>query len=104
VEHLEKCKAQWRMTPPEEWTHNFIHTLKGIRRNWYIDQNMHRGTTEWTSLQQNFVVAFSFEHENPNIDSALKLIQGMIFINELEVEIMIEHQQQNRQKVKELLS
>jgi hypothetical protein len=75
VEHLEKCKAQWRMTPPEEWPHHFIHTLEGIPGNWYIDQEMRRGTTEWTTLQQNFVVTFSFEHENPNMDSTLKLIQ-----------------------------
>jgi hypothetical protein len=47
---------------------------------------------------------FSFEHENPNMDSALKLIQGMIFINEPEVEVMTEYQRQNRQTIKELLS
>jgi hypothetical protein len=104
VEHLEKCKTQWRMTPPEEWPHHFIHTLEGIPGNWYIDQEMRRGTTEWTGLQQNFVVTFSFEHENPNIDSTLKLIWGVIFIDEPEVEIMTEYQQQNRQTVKELLS
>jgi hypothetical protein len=104
VEHLEKCKTQWRMTPLEEWPHHFIHTLEGIPGNWYIDQEMRRGTTKWTGLQQNFVVTFSFEHENPNIDSTLKMIWGMIFIDEPEVEIMIEYQQQNRQTVKELLS
>jgi hypothetical protein len=104
VEHLEKCITQWRMTPPEEWPHHFIHTLEGIPKNWYIDQEMHRGTTEWTTLQQNFVVTFSFEHENPNIDSALKQIRGVIFIDEPEVELMTEYQQQNRQTVKELLS
>jgi hypothetical protein len=92
------------MTPPEEWPHHFIHTLEGIPGNWYIDQEMRRGTTEWTGLQQNFVVTFSFEHENPNIDSTLKLIRGVIFFYEPEVEIIIEYQQQNRQTVKELLS
>jgi hypothetical protein len=92
------------MTPPEEWPHHFIHTLEGIPENWYVDQEMHRGTTEWTTLQQNFVVTFSFEHENPNIDSTLKKIKGVIFIDEPEVELMTEYQQQNRQTVKELLS
>jgi hypothetical protein len=71
-EHLEKCITQWRMTPPKEWPHHFIHTLEGILENWYVDQEMHRGTTKWTTLQQNFVVTFSFEQENPNIDSTLK--------------------------------
>jgi hypothetical protein len=79
------------MKPLEEWPHKFIHALEGIPGNWYIDQEMHIGTTEWTGLQQNFVVTFSFKHENPNIDSALKLIQGVIFVDEPEVEIMKEY-------------
>jgi hypothetical protein len=102
--HLEKCRTLWRMTPPEEWPHHFIHTLEGIPTNWYIDQELRRGTTDWTILQQNFTVTFSFEHENPNIDSTLKQIRGVIFIKEPEVELMTEDQQQNRQTVKELLS
>jgi hypothetical protein len=104
TKHLEKCRTQWRMTPPEEWPHHFIHTLEGIPENWYVDQEMRRGTTEWTALQLNFVVTFSFEHENPNIDSTLKQIKGVIFIDESEVELMTEYQQQNKQTVKELLS
>jgi hypothetical protein len=82
TEHLEKCRTLWRMTPPEEWPHHFIHTLEGIPTNWYVDQELHRGTAEWTTLQQNFIVTFSFEHENPNIDSTLKQIRGVIFIKE----------------------
>ena len=78
--------------------------MEGIPGNWYIDQEMCRGTTEWTRLQQNFVVTFSFEHENPNIDSVLKLLRGVIFFDETEVEIIKKYQQQNRQIVKELLS
>jgi hypothetical protein len=92
------------MTPPEEWPHHFIHTLEGILGNWYIDQEMSRGTTEWRNLQHKFVVTFSFEHKNPKIDSTLKQIQGVIFVDEPEVEIMIEYQQQNRQTFKKLLS
>jgi hypothetical protein len=45
-----------------------------------------------------------FEHENPNIDSTLKQIRGVIFIKEPKVELMIEDQQQNKWTVKELLS
>jgi hypothetical protein len=65
---------------------------------------MCRGTTEWKTIQQNFVVNLSFEYENPNIDSTLKHKRGVIFINELEVEIITEYQRKNRKKVKELLS
>jgi hypothetical protein len=50
------------------------------------------------------VIDFSFEHENPMIDSSMKLIHGIIFFEEREVEIIIEYQQQNRQTIKELLS
>ena len=56
-----------------------------IRRNSkndYVDLELHRGTAKWKALQQNFIVTFSFEHENPNIDSSLKLIWGMILIDE----------------------
>ena len=38
------------------------------------------------------------------MDSRLKQIRGAIFIQELEVELIIEYQQYNRQAVKELLS
>ena len=92
------------MTPPHEWPHHFIHTLEGIPTNQYVDQELRKGTVEWTSLQQNFIVTFSFEHENPNIDLALKQIRGVIFVDEPQVYLMTEYQQQNRQTVKELLS
>jgi hypothetical protein len=62
--------------------------LEGIPKNWYVDQEMHRGTTECIALHKIFVVTFSFEHENPNIDSTMKHIRGVIFIDELEVELM----------------
>jgi hypothetical protein len=65
---------------------------------------LRRGTTDWTILQQNFTVTFSFEHENPNIDLTLKQIRGVIFIKEPRVELMTEDQQHSRQTVKELLS
>jgi hypothetical protein len=55
-------------------------------------------------LQQNFIVTFSFEHENPNIDVTLKQIRGVIFIKEPEVELITTEQQWNIQTVKELLS
>jgi hypothetical protein len=76
------------MTPPEEYPHHFIHTLQGILGNWYIDQDMGRGTTEWTTLQHNFVVTFSFKHENTNIDLALEMIRGVIFFDEPKVKII----------------
>jgi hypothetical protein len=76
------------MTPPEEWPHHFIHTLEGIPTNWYTSQELQKGTVTLTILQQNFTVTFSFEHENPNIDAALKQIRGVVFIKEPEVKLI----------------
>jgi hypothetical protein len=81
------------MMPPEEWSHHFIHTLEGIPANWYTDQEMRKETKTWATLQQNFTVTFSFEHENPNMDAALKWIRNVIFIEEPEVEAITEVQQ-----------
>jgi hypothetical protein len=72
--------------------------------NSYTDQELRKGTTTWRTLQQNFTIIFSFEHENPNIDAALKQIKGLIFIKELEIEFITEEQQRNKPTVKELLS
>jgi hypothetical protein len=41
----------WKLTPPEEWPHHFIHTLEGIPVNWYTDQELRKGTTTWVTLQ-----------------------------------------------------
>jgi hypothetical protein len=94
----------WKMKPPKEWPHHFVHTLEGIQENWYMDHELHKGTMSWTVLQHNFTIDFSFEHENPNIDATLKQIRWVIFIKEPEVELVTKEQQRNRQIVKSLLS
>jgi hypothetical protein len=50
AERLEVCKTLWKMTPPEEWSHHFIHILEGIPTNWYTDQEMRKGTKTWEIL------------------------------------------------------
>jgi hypothetical protein len=50
TEHLEKCRALWKMTLPEEWPHHFVHTLEGIPSYLYTNQELHRGTTRWKIL------------------------------------------------------
>jgi hypothetical protein len=83
----------WKMTPPEEWPYHFIHTLEGIPVNWYTDQELRKGTTTWTTLQHKFTVTFSFEHKSPIIDAALKWIRGIIFSEELDIELITDEQQ-----------
>jgi hypothetical protein len=65
---------------------------------------MHKGNKRWVTLQYDFTVTFSFEHENPNINTALKRIRNIIFIEEPEVEAIIEVQQWNKKTVKDILS
>jgi hypothetical protein len=64
-EHIDRCINQWISVPREYFPHHFIHTLEGVQRNWYTKLELHRGTANWEELQQNFVITFSFEHENP---------------------------------------
>jgi hypothetical protein len=50
----------------------------------------------------NFVITFSFEHENPMVDTTLKVVRDRIF-EEPEFEIVTTYQNQNRQTVRQLL-
>jgi hypothetical protein len=101
-EHVDICITQWILVPPEEWPHHFIHTLEGIPRNWYTELELRRETANWEEMQQNFVITFAFEHENPEIDTTLKLVRDRIF-EEPEVEIVTTYQNQKRQTVRQLL-
>jgi hypothetical protein len=69
-----------------------------------MDQEMCKETKTWETLQQNFTLTFSFEHENPNIDTTLKQIRNIIFIEEPKVEAITEVQQWNKKIVKDILS
>jgi hypothetical protein len=89
-EHIDKCIIQWILVPLEEWRHHFIHTLEGILESWYMELVLHKGTTNWEELGQNFVISFLFEHENPMVDTTLKLVKERIF-EEPEVEIVISY-------------
>jgi hypothetical protein len=74
-------------------TKELVHRPRNLQRHYRMG-----------SITTNFVVNFSFENENPNMDSTMKLIQGLIFFEELEVEIITKYQQHNRQTVNNLLS
>ena len=78
-ENVDNCMVQWRLVPPEELPHHFIHTLEDIPRNWYTEQEQLRETANWEEIQHNFVVTFSFEHESPEIDRTLNVVRDKIF-------------------------
>ena len=48
------------------------------------------------------MITFAFEHENPEIDTTLKLIKVRIF-EEPEVEILIDYQNLNWKTIRQLL-
>jgi hypothetical protein len=75
TDHVTKCIVQWRSVPRQEWTHLFVHTLDTIPKNWYIELEVHRGTGDWEELTRNFKVTFSFENNNPLIDSTLQVLK-----------------------------
>jgi hypothetical protein len=79
---LQSVLAQWRSVPKQEWTHLFVHTLDTIPKNWYIELEVHKETRDWEELTKNFKVTFSFENNNPLIDSALQVIKNNIFASE----------------------
>jgi hypothetical protein len=77
--HINDCVTNWRLVPPGEWMHYFIHTLYGIPSNWYKEQALCRETASWGTVQQNFIRTFSFESENPWVNLAFKRIKKKIF-------------------------
>jgi hypothetical protein len=56
----------------------------------------------WEEMQQNFVITFSFEDENPMVDTPLKVARDRIF-EEPEFEIVRAYQNQNRHTNRNLL-
>jgi hypothetical protein len=71
-----------------KWTHKFIHTLDTILKNWYLELEMHKETTNWDELVQIFKVTFTFEHESPLMDATLQAIRTKIFAEEGQMEVV----------------
>jgi hypothetical protein len=57
----------------------FAHTLDTISKNWYMELEVRRETTNWEEFTHNFKVTFSFEDDAPLIDSTLQVIKNNIF-------------------------
>jgi hypothetical protein len=51
--------------------HRFIHTLDMIPKNWLLELEMHRETTNWDELTQRYKITFTFENESPLVDFIL---------------------------------
>jgi hypothetical protein len=82
TDHLTQCTVTWSSVPKKEWMHLFVHTLDTIPKNWYIELEVHRGTTDWEYLTHNFKVTFNFEDDAPSVDTTLQIIKNKIFTSE----------------------
>lgn len=47
--------------------------------NWYLEMDLHHGTSEWDILRESFLLTFSFEDGFECIDEALQEIKDTIF-------------------------
>jgi hypothetical protein len=79
--------------------HAIGHTMELVYRPGIAQRNCDLG-----DVAKKNSITFSFEYENPNIDTTLKWIRGVILIKEPKVELITEEQRRNKQTVKDLLS
>jgi hypothetical protein len=86
--HVAQFMTTWRQVSKLEWTHWFIHTLEMVPKNWYLELEVRRGTTNWEELTHNFKVTFNFEVESPLAVAALQVIRSNIFMEEYQIEIV----------------
>jgi hypothetical protein len=69
--------------------HTCLYTLLDtIPKNWYLELEVHRETTDWEELTHNFKVTFSFEDEAPSVDTTLQVIKDKIFASEDSIELV----------------
>jgi predicted acetyltransferase len=85
---LRSVKNHGNQVPRKEWTHRFIHTLDTIPKNWYLELEMHRDTTDWDYITQRFQVTFTFQNESPLISTTLQVIKQKIFTEEESMEVI----------------
>jgi hypothetical protein len=81
-DHIAECITIWSSISKKEMTHKFIHTLDMIPKNWYLELEMHRETTNWDELIQRFKITFTLEHEYPLLGVSLQAIRTKIFLEE----------------------
>jgi len=81
-EHIDICIQTWQAVPQIEWVHMFVSTLDTVPRNWYIELELRQGTRTWGEMVKDFIGTFSFEDDNPTIDSALQVVKERIWDEE----------------------
>lgn len=78
-DHLVKWAKAWETKLQPKWVHIIFHTLDTITMNFFMETELHHGTTEWDVLKDKFLLTFSFEDRFLSIDEALQEIKVVIF-------------------------
>ena len=72
--HLARQNQVWGIEPRPEWVHMFIHTLGKVPTECYLEIELCRGTSEWSTLTERFIETFIFESgfdtKKPTIECA----------------------------------
>jgi len=76
--HLAKWAEAYGAKPQPEWVHLFSHTLDVISMNWYLETELHHGTSEWDILREGIIMTFSFEDKFDCIDEVLEEVKATI--------------------------
>ena len=71
MEHVIQRIETWNKVPRQDWTHLFVHTLDTIPKNWYLELEVRKETTNSEELNHNFKETFSFEDDAPLVESYL---------------------------------
>jgi len=75
--------AKWMQAYGEKlqpkWVHLFCHTLDVIPVNWYIEIELHHGTSEWDILREIFMMTFIFEDKFDGIGEELQEVKEAFF-------------------------
>ena len=49
-DHIQIYMVAWGEILREEWVHGFIHTMKTIAHNWYLETELQHGTASWAKM------------------------------------------------------
>lgn len=77
--HLARCSKVYGIGSQPNWVHIFCHTLHIIPTNWYLEMDLHHGTTKRDVLREWFLMTFNFGYGFESINEALQEVKQSFF-------------------------
>ncbi|GLJ58609.1 hypothetical protein SUGI_1463480 [Cryptomeria japonica] len=80
LEHVGSCEMQWiaqAIPTPQQWVHQFMHTLEPLPRNWDRNEEMQQWTCCWSQLQERFCVTFQLCRETMHFGQMVRRTQSL---------------------------